>query len=243
MKTHYIFLCLIFLTHLISAQGESKGKMQYHLIRKFKANTVITTCELYFNEQVSISYHTGLNVDNQDPRTVVQDINPQNRPFQVKNLKTKRILSSESAKIIVSDTLMPIKWIIKPEKKIIAGLECQKAHAFVRGRDYSAWFCPKIPINTGPWKLYGLPGLILEAYDSTGEITFSFQGLEYPMKNPMLLTNPTFKRSQKIISYNEYIEQRKKQIALEKRGLREMSPSGEIVISTERENGIEILPD
>jgi hypothetical protein len=34
-----------------------------------------------------------------------------------------------------------------------------------KGREYIVWYAPSIAYAEGPWKLGGLPGLILEAYD------------------------------------------------------------------------------
>ena len=37
---------------------------------------------------------------------------------------------------------------------------------------WTAWFAAGIPIAEGPWKLKGLPGLILKAADDTGSYVF-----------------------------------------------------------------------
>lgn len=47
--------------------------------------------------------------------------------------------------------------------KTIAVYECHLATTFFRGRTWKAWFADDIPLSLGPWKLAGLPGLILEA--------------------------------------------------------------------------------
>ncbi len=61
---------------------------------------------------------------------------------------------------------VPQKWIIGDSVKQILGYTCKKAVCDFRGRQWIAWFAVDIPIKDGPWKLNGLPGLILEVYDS-----------------------------------------------------------------------------
>lgn len=64
-----------------------------------------------------------------------------------------------------ADTLFPMNWELLEENKTIEGISCRKAVADFRGRRYTAWYAPSITNSDGPWKLGGLPGLILEAYD------------------------------------------------------------------------------
>ena len=59
-------------------------------------------------------------------------------------------------------------WIITDETENIMGYECVKATTDWRGRKWNAWFSD-IPINGGPWKFQGLPGLILKVEDSEGD--------------------------------------------------------------------------
>ena len=58
------------------------------------------------------------------------------------------------------------QWTIDSEKKIINDYPCQKATTRFSGRDYTAWFTGEIPISDGPYKFNGLPGLIIELYDT-----------------------------------------------------------------------------
>jgi len=71
-----------------------------------------------------------------------------------------------------------INWEIKSDTMSISGLKCQKATGYWKGRTYTAWFCPDLPFSYGPWKLNGLPGLILQAYDGKKQVVFDFAGFE-----------------------------------------------------------------
>ena len=67
---------------------------------------------------------------------------------------------------------------------VIGGYACKKAVCELRGRKWTAWYTLDLPYSDGPWKLCGLPGLILAASESEGIYSFSFAGIEkcdYPM--------------------------------------------------------------
>lgn len=64
-----------------------------------------------------------------------------------------------------ADTLFPMVWQQTGEEKTIGGIPCRKAVGVFKGRGYTAWYAPSITNADGPWKLGGLPGLILEAFD------------------------------------------------------------------------------
>jgi len=68
--------------------------------------------------------------------------------------------------------------IMDDSTKNVLGYECIMATAKYHGRHWTAWFTPEIPVDAGPWKLLGLPGLILEASDSTGQHNFTVNGIQ-----------------------------------------------------------------
>lgn len=59
-----------------------------------------------------------------------------------------------------------LKWQISSEKEKIGVYNTQKATTEFGGRQWTAWFTPEIPIQDGPYKFSGLPGLIVKIEDA-----------------------------------------------------------------------------
>ncbi len=81
------------------------------------------------------------------------------------------------------------QWTLLADTATLLGYPCQKAACQFRGRTYTAWYTPDIPSSEGPWKLCGLPGLILKAEDSRGHYTFTCTGVETEKTGKPLLYN------------------------------------------------------
>ena len=71
------------------------------------------------------------------------------------------------------DTLTTLNWTLSDEESTVAGYRCKQATTHFSGRDYTAWYAMDIPISDGPYKFYGLPGLILSIYDADKEHVFT----------------------------------------------------------------------
>ncbi len=72
-----------------------------------------------------------------------------------------------------------IEWrIVEDSTKSVLGYQCIMATTVYHGRKWTAWFAPEIPVCDGPWKLRGLPGLILEASEEKGHHSFIADGIE-----------------------------------------------------------------
>jgi GLPGLI family protein len=98
---------------------------------------------------------------------------------------TKILLSNvfDGKHTYVKETIPKFVWKIKKnEKKKIGTLNCVLGETFFRGRKYFAWYCPDIPVCSGPWKLNGLPGLILEAYDEGKNVSWKFKSYKLPFE-------------------------------------------------------------
>lgn len=112
--------------------------------------------------------------------------------------KLIRIVTLGSSNYVIETSMPVIDWKVYEEKREIGSYTCQKAIGTYAGRIYTAWFAPKLPFRNGPWKLSGLPGLILEAKDSTGEVAFLFKELNTGESN-----ESTAPRKTRIIKVSE----------------------------------------
>ncbi|WP_212004997.1 GLPGLI family protein [Chitinophaga sp. HK235] len=74
---------------------------------------------------------------------------------------------------LIKDASEKTNWIVGKETKQLLGYTAQMATGMVKGRKYTVWFTTDIPASFGPWKLQGLPGLILEAHDDHYFIKFT----------------------------------------------------------------------
>lgn len=72
----------------------------------------------------------------------------------------------------------PIIWKITSEKKMIGEWKTQKAETNFAGRHWLAWFTTDIPVQDGPYKFHGLPGLIVNIEDQTQSHIFTLQAVK-----------------------------------------------------------------
>ncbi|WP_196887344.1 GLPGLI family protein [Aureivirga sp. CE67] len=98
------------------------------------------------------------------------------------NLIYKKVKTNKSY-VVVKDSIPPLKWNINyTDQKKIGKYNCNKATVNFRGRNYIAWYSTDIPFISGPWKFGGLPGLILEVYNTENDAKYSWiaTNIEFP---------------------------------------------------------------
>lgn len=205
MKLFCLLLCLLysFSSSLAQTPSTATGILRYNQRAGLSDTTKRTSIpqELRFNQTESVTHQLGSirGMPIQDSLRLIRlgiKEDTSKRSVVYKNLQTNRMVSrqrADSELVIVDDSMPPIDWTIHPDTRLFGKLKAQRATAFTRGRHYTAWFCPQIPISTGPWKLYGLPGLILEAYDASGEVRFEFVALQIPAQTDIPIEPPTLK--------------------------------------------------
>lgn len=95
-----------------------------------------------------------------------------------------------------------MNWKVLPEKQKIGEYIAQKATTEFGGRKWTAWFSSDIPIQDGPYKFHGLPGLIVKMEDATKSHFYELVGINnisetiYPelttRSNELVLTREKF---------------------------------------------------
>ena len=70
-----------------------------------------------------------------------------------------------------------LDWELSEDTLTLSGFSCQKALLRYQNRTWTAWFTQEIPIEEGPYKFRGLPGLIIKMNDSSETWVFELLGI------------------------------------------------------------------
>jgi GLPGLI family protein len=171
--------------------------LNFNDIQKFKAS-------LFFNDSLAVFNYNNTTIDSEKNNNSFDNISVEislmnKSNFSVISYKNKNVLFSKETVIgsknyyYVKEILPKQKWNITTEKKKIGSLECYAATCDFRGRKYTAWYAPDIPTQNGPWKLNGLPGLIIEAYDTYKEVYFTAKKINLSHNQKEKLRNSSLK--------------------------------------------------
>ena len=117
------------------------------------------------------------------------------RDLQKRKLTNHHQLYGSKKQIFEYEEDFPqFEWQLSADTTTIQGYVCQKAEAEFRGRRWTVWFTPEIPIDGGLWKFNGLPGLILRAYDALEHFYFDLQSISHPQQTGICLYKNKTKR-------------------------------------------------
>lgn len=179
---------------------------------KYKMTTLFDGLKNYdakltFSEQKScfeykLSIKDTATIEREDENGNIKLIIPnRNQQTIFSNYKDKKISELKLLKsaYLVEDTLSYPQWNITDEIKNVNNYQCQKATTFFKGREYEVWYAIEYPTIFGPWKLNGLPGLIILAQDKKSEVFFEAIEIQKTDENTCQIDN-----SIKKISKNDF---------------------------------------
>lgn len=212
----FFFLC-------VATAHSQTGKITYSSIFNFTGNVNEFKSDLYFNKNISF-YQKQMEAGNKSSREQRSSESEDGRTVEINitvgsdsigdiyryDLRNPNIVVTRNAifennkpNYFVFNESTNTKWQLHEEYKEVSGYPSQKASTTFRGRNYEAWFTSEIPLSFGPWKFNGLPGLILEIYDQTGQVYFGVEHIQIPYvdagQHILELSDP-------IIGHREFIE-------------------------------------
>lgn len=188
MKAKFLYILAIV---SITLSGQTSNQIKYVRTMNIPSATVNTGFTLTISPTESFSSYVfeGLLVESSDSVVTQTDEFTVNtvifqkskifrkseiqKDFNNNSLVSYEAIYGEKEFYLVEESIPVMNWQVLGEKKEFLGFEVQKAKTSFRGREYTAWFCPKIQISDGPWKFSGLPGLILEISSDDGFMKFS----------------------------------------------------------------------
>lgn len=195
---HLIFVITAFLSFITSAQSSYSLRVdyEYQVIPRTSPFNIQYGSKLIASENESL-YEIDLKREDStltimSPAGSYRMIKPKSNSFYYKNFKTNVLINKErvlTKKFVVVDNLDIFNWEIKSERKTILGYKCQKATTHFRGYDYTVYFAPEIPVNDGPWKMNGLPGLILLAEKDDGSFRLEAKAIKI-LNETVNISNP-----------------------------------------------------
>ena len=177
MRNHIV---LVFILNSFFVTSQTNGYVEYDVSRNF-AWDFHTVKTLSFNATQSI--FTALKKVESDSEVTTDDktdgvsliLRSKTKQFVLNDLEKDSLFNQEvffKQTPITKEKTTVIPWKLQDSTKTIGEFKCQLAIGVFRGRTYHAWFTQDIPVRFGPWKLQGLPGLILEANDDQNRVSY-----------------------------------------------------------------------
>jgi GLPGLI family protein len=225
MKNIKIILLLLVFAATSYAQNSKAvcGFVKYSYIRIVN-KTIQKQAILYFNDSTSKFIFDKTGFDENQETAMTNDGKSANVSFVsvdeegsciYRNFNNKEVIEREAkmGKIfdshLYNDAWIAIDWQITNDTATISKFKCKKAIGNFRGRKYIVWFTEQVPLPYGPWKLFGLPGLIIEAQDDKKEFKIVFQGLKYPTTcEGKLLAKPTASETKTLKEHVDFSDNR-----------------------------------
>lgn len=214
MKKLYQFILVCMTTALVYGQGSSLV-IQYENKKKdsqvYQSFVVIRGKDYYQIDSYREMYR--------DFRALTEDEDFLAQKYVVSHYKNLDIentiyFSHRMKKVtdVYKDTLPDFHWKISSEQEDVLGYPCQIAYGKFRGRDYKVWFTPKLPVSAGPWKFYGLPGLVLKAASEHDLFTYEAVAINEnsPLKVPQKYIDAYEDKETKSLPYKTYVERQNK---------------------------------
>ena len=178
MRKYYLVIVVSALA--IAAQAEKIDSSQFVAFYNYTIQTqdeegrdVTDSLRLALMVGTRATFCTTVLAYNRDGRVSSEMMNVfimhhQNVLTDVEKLEVTALESIFPNRYLSKEPLAKVDWTLTEDTLTISGLLCHRALGKLYGKQWTAWYTEEIPSSAGPWKLRGLPGLIVKAEDSEG---------------------------------------------------------------------------
>lgn len=211
LYTYFIGIIILSSLHNVSGQ-KSISKVEYICTTKLKNGHIFDGLNtLYFTDGKSLYIHNDVppktTYETRGNVTIIKRGDSEGFPVY-KNLHEdylyyKSCYGSPRELFIFKEQIPQIDWEITSQTKEIDELHCIRASGTFGGREYDVWFTPDIPVSIGPYKLGGLPGLILQAHSKDEMVSYEFRLYEAITSDHPIIQKPQLGR---IVTWKEFEE-------------------------------------
>lgn len=208
MNTNIIITLLCVLTAAcfeLKAQDENKlGTTQFVAFYHYtiqtqddKGENVTDSMRMALLVGTRATYYTNIQSYNRDGRVDKEFLNAfmmhtQNVLTDLGKSEVTTVEAIYPYRYLTNEPLAKIDWEITEETQTLNNLICRQAIGKLYGKEWTVWYTEEIPSPAGPWKLRGLPGLIVKAEDAEGIHCFSLYETKNEIRNINSISNPDY---------------------------------------------------
>ncbi|KUJ59547.1 hypothetical protein AR687_22655 [Flavobacteriaceae bacterium CRH] len=234
------FAIIILLFAALSVKAQIKNVVVEYTLNVFNENytqkKVITTCTSSLSISKTFANNSMAGIQTDENTNSINVTEKEIDTYESVDLVNEKVISIDNIKnknFKIVEPLPDMKWKLSNnnEVKKIDTFICSKAVLNFRGRSYIAWYTPYISVPFGPWKFYGLPGLILEIHDTANNYHWTVSKISYPPSDNADLT-VLDKQNAKEITLKGFVEEIEKQKQIMYARIMKVMPRG-----TTMENG------
>lgn len=138
-------------------------------------------------------------IDDNYARVISSKKNSYYRDYTTNNIFYNTIILNKE--VFVNDKINAFDWKLNLVPVVYNNLHCSIANVNHRGRDWTVYYTLEIPFQGGPWKFFGLPGMIVYAKSDDGNYIFELTDYKVEKEN-INITNPFLKN--KLLTWDEY---------------------------------------
>jgi len=164
--------------------------------------------QVHSKSQINDKNEYGTRLNDDGSITIIEEPTDYNNVwfYKVSTNDVVKSVKNLKSNFIIYDQDLKYNWEITDEIDSIGQYQVIKALTNFRGRTFIAWFTPSIPISFGPWKLKGLPGLILKMYDQEQKYTWSVRKINLNAEFTEDALKPTISEDAEGMTYREGLE-------------------------------------